>query len=194
MFLQPFFLALYISKTTPDELPYTSSFSKSPSSHHAMFSPTLCPTTSALHPSGSLNEISSGEFYAWQFFGFFFPRDETKQGQSRHSLQMSNNKFKSCFGHVEFSWPSHEGCMVRYVLPRVSAEQAETRLHSPWATCSFNLFLFLPTKYAAKHLFIRKRNLVCVCFYVLKVCGTPILSKEAKPEKPMAPLPLAMEM
>lgn len=121
VFLQSFFLALYSSKTTPDsdELPYTSSFSKSPSSHHTMFSLALCHSTSTLHPSGSLNEISLENFMADNFLGFFSPRDEKKQGQSRYSLQMSKNKSKSCFGHVEFSWPSHEGCKIRGVFPGV---------------------------------------------------------------------------
>lgn len=78
MFLQFFFHALYIIKTTPasDELPYTYFFSKSLSSHCVMFSLTFCPTTSAFHLSGSLNEVSLQIFMpdTFLFFFFFFKR------------------------------------------------------------------------------------------------------------------------
>lgn len=188
VFLQSFFLALYTSKTTPDsdELPYTSCFFKSLSSHHSMFSFPLCPTTSTLHPSGSLS--FSWEFYSWQFLGVF-PNRWKKPGSVQTLCRCQRTNPNLALGMLNLVDPHMKGARSGVSFQEcLIAEQAETWLHSPWATCTFNLFL--PTKYAAKHLFVEK-NVVCVrCFK----SGTPILSKEGKPEEPMLPVPLAMKL
>lgn len=102
VFLQ-LFLALYISKNSLDSV-----FTYIVSYH-------ICPP-----PLWVFKWSFFWRILCLTSFWVFFPRDEKKQGQSRQSLQMLKNKFKSCFGRAECSWPSREGCKVRYVLTGVS--------------------------------------------------------------------------
>lgn len=100
-------------------------------------------------------------------FWVFVPRDEKKQGQSRQSLQMLKNNSNLALGMLNVVDPHGKGARSGMSSQEcLIAEQAETWQHSPSDTCSLNLFLFLPTKYAAKHLFIeKKKTLVHVCCY-----------------------------
>lgn len=101
-----------------------------------------------------------------KFLGFC-PKRWKKAGSVQTVSADVKEQFKSCFGCTEFSWPSREGCKVRYVLTGVSDCRAG------WDLAAFTLrhMLLKPFPVPAYKIccktFVhrKKKNLVRVCCY-----------------------------